>query len=113
MTDILVSMTSTLNDLAATLSQNLARSGMGKSELADKAGISRITLRHALEGKDFRVSTLLTLADKLGLDVVLAPTSVAAAISAEIRPSEPGPQTPPRTAIGAALAKLNRAPPKP
>jgi hypothetical protein len=70
----------TLVDLSRTLLDAQNQVGIGRSEMAALAGISRITLRHALAGEDFRVSTLLALADKLGLDVALVPQSVSHAM---------------------------------
>jgi transcriptional regulator with XRE-family HTH domain len=56
--------------------------GLTQAELADAAGVSRRTLTQVLGGKtDFRIGTLIALADRLGLEVLMVPGAVAETIA--------------------------------
>lgn len=61
-----------------SVSQALAKAQRSRnlkdSTLAERVGVTRQTVSRALRGtEDFRVSTLLALADQLGLELVLVP----------------------------------------
>ncbi len=65
--------------LLEQLRDAIERSPQNKSELAEAAGISRKTLFNILEHEqDFKVSSLLALADVLRLDITLAPREARA-----------------------------------
>lgn len=73
----------TLQTFAGMLKTAARGRGINFSDLSGRAGVSRMTLRKVLSGEeDYRVSTLLALADKLGLDVVLVPKAAARGIAA-------------------------------
>ncbi len=56
----------------------LARSGLRQQDLREAAGVSRQTLANVLKGtEDYRLSTLLALADRLGLELLLLPKEAA------------------------------------
>jgi len=66
-------------DIARTLHDAARACGVSIVDLSAKAGLSRPTTRKALNGlDDFRITTLVALAEQLGLDVVLVPKSVSA-----------------------------------
>lgn len=72
----------TLPEIADTLRDAARRHGMTQARLADAAGVSPRTLTHVLSGQeDFRVTTLMAVAQRLGLDLVLVPQGVAAAVA--------------------------------
>lgn len=71
-----------LPDISRTLREAAQASDFTMVALSEQAGLSRPTTRKALEGQDdFRISTLLALAEQLGLDVVLLPKGVSAGIA--------------------------------
>jgi transcriptional regulator with XRE-family HTH domain len=82
----------TLTDIAAALGAQFARVDLGKLKLAEDAGITYRTLSHVLGGaQDYKVSTLLAVADRLGLELVLLPKAAAAALAppdSEVREPE-------------------------
>ncbi|MNR71261.1 hypothetical protein D3C71_18760 [compost metagenome] len=89
----------TLSELAATLREQVKRLNFKHEDLRHQAGISRQTLTNVLSGRaDYRVTTLLTLADRLGLELVMVPKTAAAAL-------EQGTSRPAvvRTAVQAAM----------
>lgn len=93
----------TLPDIADVLRGAYRRNGLTQTRLADAAGISKRTLTHVLSGEeDFRLSTLLALADRLGLELLLVPKGAAKAIAAS---DEIGP--PVRSVVTEALAALH------
>jgi len=94
----------TLTDIAATLSLQLDRLDLGKLKLADEAGMTYRTLAHVLGGvHDYKVSTLLALADRLGLELLLVPKAAVAAVAAGDDAS-PASEVPSR--VQAALDRL-------
>jgi DNA-binding XRE family transcriptional regulator len=111
-------MATSLSDLALTLARAQLQSGVNKTDLAKAAGVSRPTLHHVLEGGDFRVSSLLSLAAKLGLEVVLVSKSLAPSLAAGPAPTRFITQgsmpiatsVGPRTAVEAALARVRTNP---
>ncbi|VTU25951.1 helix-turn-helix domain-containing protein [Variovorax sp. RA8] len=74
----------TLQGIAETLRHRLQLSRMRQETLRAAAGISKQTLTNVLSGKaDYRLTTLLAVADKLGLELVLLPKGAAAGVQAE------------------------------
>ena len=70
-----------LKNLADTLVS--AREAQGKTDagLARETGLQRLTVARAFSGKEnYGVTTLLALASRLGLEVVLVPAGTARAI---------------------------------
>jgi transcriptional regulator with XRE-family HTH domain len=71
----------TIADIIQTLRASLH--GLTLAELSERAGLSTSTMTKLFSGKrDFRVSTLLALADRLELEVVLLPKGMADVVSA-------------------------------
>lgn len=82
----------TLPAIADTLRARLRQQGLTQAGLRDAAGIAQRTLTNVLSGEqDYKVSTLLALADRLGLEMVLVPKGAAAAIDAgsTVKPKVP------------------------
>ena len=79
----------TLPAIAEALRARLRQQGQTQAQLRDAAGIAQRTLTNVLSGEqDFKVSTLLALADRLGLEVLLVPKGAAPAFDAAA-PSKP------------------------
>ena len=75
----------TLQRLADLLRRQLQLSGLSQQRLRMAAGISKQTLTNVLSGSaDYKVTTLLAVAEKLGLEVVLVPKGAAEAVHAEL-----------------------------
>lgn len=52
----------------------MKRSGLKQQDVRESAGISRQTFANVFSGQaDFKLSTLLSLADRLGLELLLLP----------------------------------------
>ncbi|CAM3994612.1 helix-turn-helix domain-containing protein [Bordetella muralis] len=72
-----------LSDIADILRGRLQQQGQTQAQLRQSAGIAQRTLTNVLSGEqDFKVSTLLALADRLGLEMLLVPKGAAAAVDA-------------------------------
>lgn len=70
-------------DIAALLKRRLSEKRITQAKLRQDAGLSQRTLTKVLSGEeDFKVSTLLALADRLDLELVLIPKNAAAAVAA-------------------------------
>ena len=68
----------TLSEVASSLRSQTATRGLTQDVLRQRAGVSRRTLTHVLSGQqDYKVTTLLAVADKLGLELVLVPREAA------------------------------------
>ena len=73
----------TLRDISSTLRSSAVERGMKQAELKDAAGVSQRTLTNVFSGtEDFKVSTLLALADRVGLELILVPKAAAVAVEA-------------------------------
>lgn len=98
----------THTDLGRQLEQQRLRQKLGRGALGEAAGLSYQSLQKILDGQsDFRVSNLLALAQALGLEVVLVPSSLRQALQAPAAlpgTDDDGTATP--SAVGAALARL-------
>ncbi|HWW07419.1 helix-turn-helix transcriptional regulator [Collimonas sp.] len=91
----------TLSELAATLRQAKDRLALSVVAMSRNSGLTAVTIRGVLAGKnDPRLSTLMTIADQLGLEVVLLPKAVASSIAAK-SPAEEEVQS----LVAAALAQ--------
>src|SRR5690606_31056269 len=68
----------TLQILAQQLRQRIAQLKVTQETLSNQAGVSRQTLSKVLSGRsDLKVTTLMALADRLGLEIVLVPKEIA------------------------------------
>lgn len=64
--------------VSAEVRRALAHSGLRQQDLREAAGVSRQTLANVLKGtEDYKLSTLLALADRLGLELLLLPKNAA------------------------------------
>jgi len=73
----------TYTEVAKVLRNAIAHRKVSQAQLREEAGISKRTLTNVLSGEeDFKMSTLFTLADRLGLEMVLVPKGAAQAVSA-------------------------------
>lgn len=88
-----------LPEIASILRARLREQGMTQASLRDAAGVAQRTLTNVLSGdQDFKVSTLLALADRLGLELLLVPKGAAPAVQA-------GEPAPPRVPTRIELAR--------
>ncbi|MFG6416796.1 helix-turn-helix domain-containing protein [Roseateles sp. DC23W] len=91
-----------IGEISAILRASAQRLKIRQSDLKTQAGISQRTLTNVLSGTaDFKVSTLLSLADRLGLELALVPKAAATAVEA-------GPTAAPRikSRVAAALERV-------
>jgi transcriptional regulator with XRE-family HTH domain len=73
----------TVTDLSKKLRNALVHQKLTQAELKDRAGVSQRTLTNVLSGnEDFKVSTLMALADRLGLELLLVPKGAARMVEA-------------------------------
>ena len=80
----------TLADTSTALREALATSDFTQAGLKERAGISQRTLTNVLSGEqDFKLSTLLAVADRLGLEMLLVPKGAVAAFGGGREASEP------------------------
>ena len=74
----------TLAELSFTLQQAKQRLALSVIAMARDSGLTAVTIRGVLSGKnDPRLSTLMTIADQLGLEVALLPKGMASSIAAQ------------------------------
>ena len=67
-----------LLDIASALRARAKRMAITQDELGEAAGVSRRTLTHAFSGThDIKVTTLMAVADRLGLELALIPKAAA------------------------------------
>ena len=68
----------TLAEISKELRSSLKASGLNQKALRESVGVSRQTMSNVLKGtEDFRLTTLLAVADRLGLAVMLIPKAAA------------------------------------
>lgn len=64
----------TLREISNALRRALKACGQTQAQLQEAAGITQRTLTNVLSGEqDFKVTTLLAVADRLGLELMLVP----------------------------------------
>lgn len=67
-----------IHEISTELREALSHSGLKQQDLRETAGVSRQTLANVLKGtEDYKLTTLLALADRLGLELVLMPKAAA------------------------------------
>jgi transcriptional regulator with XRE-family HTH domain len=72
----------TLQEFATLLRERMAAMGATQLALSQGAGLTRRTLALVLSGRhDFKLTTLLALLDKLGLEVMIVPKGAAAGLA--------------------------------
>lgn len=68
----------TLSEVAAVLEQSRKQQKLSYDALAEASGLTPLATRRALKAQAApKVTTLMALADRLGLEVVLVPKAVA------------------------------------
>lgn len=73
----------TLAEISERIRLRLQEQGQTQASLRESAGVAQRTLTNVLSGEqDFKVSTLLALADRLGLELLLVPKGAATALNA-------------------------------
>lgn len=73
----------TLSELAQVLEEARSRGGLDYKDLAEKTGLTPLSVRHALQAKTaLRATNLMALADVLGLELVLVPKAMASSLNA-------------------------------
>jgi transcriptional regulator with XRE-family HTH domain len=99
----------TVGEISQALRAHIARRGITQARLRADAGVSQRTLTNVLSGaEDFRLSTLLALADRLGLELLLVPKGAVPALDAG-QTSEPLVTS----RVAAALQRVRPAPAAP
>ncbi|MCD0502802.1 helix-turn-helix domain-containing protein [Bordetella petrii] len=81
-----------LPSIAEALRARLKQQGGTQADLRQAAGVAQRTLTNVLSGEqDYKVSTLLALSDRLGLEMMLVPKGAAVAVDAggAVRPKVP------------------------
>ncbi len=74
-------------DISDQLRASLKRSGRTQEAVREAAGLSRQTAVNVFKGtEDFKLSTLLAVADKLGLEVALVPKGTSRAVEGSDAP---------------------------
>jgi len=77
-----------ISEISYELRTAVERSHLKQYELREAAGLSRQTLANVLKGTaDYKISTLLALADRLGLELLLLPKEAARGL----KPQPPAP----------------------
>lgn len=65
-------------EVSKALREAITQQGLKQGELREAAGVSRQTLANVLSGReDFKLSTLLSLLDRLRLELVFLPKAAA------------------------------------
>lgn len=88
----------TLSQLSRHLENERQRLQLDYQELADKTGLTPLSVRSVLQGKTApRITTLMALAESLGLEVLLVPKALASGLQAQVEAPAP-----------AALSRVDR-----
>lgn len=71
-----------LPEIADFLKQGLKRQHLSQRVLGERAGVARRTLTGVLSGEaDYKISTLLSLLDRLGYELAIVPKGASAAMA--------------------------------
>jgi transcriptional regulator with XRE-family HTH domain len=93
-----------LLDLAELLRARLKAQGVSQRTLGARAGLARRTLENMLSGRvDYKVTTLISVLDRLGLELVIVPKEAAPGLAELI------PQAPARPAVKTRLQAAREA----
>lgn len=77
--------------VARTLQESMKAARLTYQDVADRTGLSYLAVRNAMQGKSAaRLSTLIAVADAVGLEVVLVPTLVAQSLT--VAPTQAAPR---------------------
>jgi transcriptional regulator with XRE-family HTH domain len=79
-------MSSIMSNLNEDLERARKAAGLSQDDLAERAGLSRMTVQRTESGQiDPRVSSLLVMARALGLDVMLVPLALRPELESFVR----------------------------
>jgi len=77
----------TLREIADVLKAAQHEKSMTVTKLVEETGLTAVTLRGLLTAKtDPQLTTLITVADALGLEVMLVPQAISASLAASVQP---------------------------
>lgn len=75
----------TLFDMASQLEAERRRLNIDYQALAERTGLTPLSVRGVLQGRTApRITTLMAIADQLGLEVLLLPKVVASGLQAQV-----------------------------
>jgi len=78
----------TLQEVSSSLRGQIRRQGLTQARIERDAGVAHQTLVNVLGGeKDFKLTTLLAVVDRLGLEMVFVPKAAARGLSDNDTPS--------------------------
>jgi transcriptional regulator with XRE-family HTH domain len=82
----------TLSDIATCLEDERQRLMLDYQTLAERTGLTPLSVRSVLQGRTApRITTLMSIADQLGLEVLLLPKVVASGLQAHTAEEPPPP----------------------
>jgi transcriptional regulator with XRE-family HTH domain len=82
----------TLSEVAARLEGERQRLGLEYQAIAESTGLTPLSVRSVLQGRTApRITTLMAIADRLGLEVLLLPKVVATGLQAHTAEEPPPP----------------------
>lgn len=85
-----------LLEIASFLRERLKTNNLTQRELGEQAGLARRTLTGVLSGEnDYKVTTLMSVLDRLGYELAIVPKGAAAGLSVEasFTPTKPTVET--------------------
>jgi transcriptional regulator with XRE-family HTH domain len=103
-----------LLELAELLRARLKAQGVSQRVLGARAGLARRTLENMLSGRvDYKVTTLISVLDRLGLELVVVPKEAAPGLADLVpnTPAQPAVKTRLQAAREALQARLVAEPP--
>jgi transcriptional regulator with XRE-family HTH domain len=86
----------TLSEIATFLRERLRKTSLTQRELGEHAGIARRTLTGVLSGDaDYKVTTLMSVLDRLGYELTIVPKGAVAGLAPEagLAPTTPAVKT--------------------
>lgn len=82
----------TLSEIATRLEEERRRLMLDYQTLAERTGLTPLSVRGVLQGRTApRITTLMAIADRLGLEVLLLPKMVATGLQAHTAEEPPPP----------------------
>lgn len=77
----------TLSDMSSRLEAERQRLKLDYQSIAEKTGLTSLSIRNILQGRTApRITTLMAIADQLGLEVLMLPKVVAQGLDAQTMP---------------------------
>jgi transcriptional regulator with XRE-family HTH domain len=98
-----------LGDIAILMRDAMKKQKVTQQDLRERSGIARRTLTGVLSGeRDYKVTTLMAVLDRLGYEMVIVPKAAARAVPTQWEPTEPAV----KTKVQIAIEKLNQLSPE-